>query len=110
MARPVLHVAPGDDAPKRSGASSGVFAGRLPVRHARPALDPYAMHRNFPAIWAQYLRETFDGDRALICLTFRVDDRTVRSWLDGLNAPKGSVVALAAVLTPGFADMMRAAA
>lgn len=60
------------------------------------------MHRDFPEIWARYLREVFQADRALIALTFRVDDRTVRAWLDGLNAPKGSVVAIAAIRDPEF--------
>lgn len=68
------------------------------------------MHREFPAIWARYLQDHYGGRRGLIMDVFAVDDRTVRSWLSGLNAPKGSVVALAAALDPGFAERLRDAA
>lgn len=68
------------------------------------------MHREFPAIWAQYLKDHYGGRRGLIMDVFGCDDRTVRSWLSGLNAPKGSVVAMAVALDPGFVDVVRGVA
>lgn len=89
---------------------SGVFVGRLPVADQRKALDPHGMHRAFPDIWAQYLRDHYGGRRGLVMEAFSVDDRTVRSWLNGLNAPSGSKVALAAARHPEFFAALQVAA
>jgi hypothetical protein len=89
--------------------SSGVFAGRLPVRHARPTLDPYAARQMFPEVWARFLRETF-GTSAAVAAAFRCDDRTARSWLNATNSPQGHVVALAAVQYPEFRELLGVAA
>lgn len=83
---------------RRPGFSPGDFPSRAAAR--RWTRTPCTA--TSPTVWARYLREVFQADRALIALTFRVDDRTVRAWLDGLNAPKGSVVALAAIRDPEF--------
>jgi hypothetical protein len=65
-------------------------------------LDPYGMHREFPSIWSQYLKDHYGTRRGRIMEAFNVDDRTVRAWLAGLNAPSGSKVALAAARHPEF--------
>jgi len=89
-------------APVSSGKVTGVFAGALPVASRRPVLDPHGMHRNFPDIWADYLQRYYGGSRGRIMEGFRVDDRTVRAWLTGVNKPSGDKVALAAARHPDF--------
>jgi hypothetical protein len=93
-----------------SGRSPGVFAGRLPVKSRRPALDPHGMHREFPAIWSRYLRDHYGTNRGAIMMAFAVDDRTVRSWQSGLNMPSGNKVALAAARHPEFFAAIEVAA
>ena len=80
------------------------------MRPARPVLDPHRMHRAFPDIWARYLAEHYGGRRGRIMEAFSVDDRTVRSWLAGLNAPSGAKVALAAARHPEFFAALEVAA
>lgn len=100
----------GESSGNGSGAAPGVIAGRLPGPDRRNALDPHGMHRQFPDIWAQYLRDHYGSRRGLIMEAFGVDDRTVRSWLSGLNAPSGAKVALAAARHPEFFAALRVAA
>jgi hypothetical protein len=90
--------------PGKSPAQAGKFPAPAQV------FDPYKMHRDFPEIWARYLREMHRGDVRQICRLFSVDERTVRSWLKAQNAPKGSVVAMAAIVHPEFFAALRVAA
>lgn len=93
-----------------AGASGGVFAGRLSVASCRPALDPHGMHRAFPGIWAEYLALHYASRRGRIMEAFDVDDRTVRAWLAGMNAPSGHKVAIAAARHPAFFAALKVAA
>ncbi|MBB4207256.1 hypothetical protein [Roseinatronobacter bogoriensis] len=95
--------------PVSSGNVAGVFAGALPVKNKRAALDPHGMHREFPDIWAEYLHKYYGGRRGRIIEEFGVDDRTARAWLSKLNKPSGPKVALAAARHPEFFAAIEAA-
>ena len=110
MTRSTLLSVDAKDASGGGGRSSGVFAGAVPVANRRKVLDPHGMHRAFPEIWAQYLRDHYGDSRARIMLAFGVDDRTVRAWQSGLNMPSGHKVAIAAARHPEFFAAIKVAA
>lgn len=87
-------------------AEGGVGGLAAPVAGADPCADPcpdtWAFQRAFPDLWLRYLTVHYRGRRGAIMEAFGVDDRTVRAWLSGLNAPRGSVVAMAALRHPAF--------
>lgn len=100
-----------DRKPATGGAatSRGVFVGMLPVKNCRPVLDADAARRNFPVLWAQFLRENFRSS-VEVAVAFGVAERTARTWIEGTNTPRGEIVAAAVVSIPEFRVMLGVAA
>lgn len=61
--------------------------------------DLLGFARVFPDRWSAYLRAS-GLCPAEIAVAFGVDQRTAQNWLEGLVAPRGAVVALAALREP----------
>ena len=59
--------------------------------------DPHQAHREWPKLWANFLRTSFAGPMMVerICLQFAVNERTVRNWLKGEGGCNGRHVLVA---------------
>jgi hypothetical protein len=56
-----------------------------------PQDDPYAIQRDFPIRWSEYLKKRHTSHRE-VAKKFRVDERTARRWWAGTHGPHGWAV------------------
>ena len=101
----VVHVNGGDFTPTAANATAAPDEQSSATLAFNPGLDPYQLHRDFPAMWSAYLHEAFAGPRMTIriALSFDVDESTARAWLKGQGGCRGHHVVQAMRHAPDLA-------
>lgn len=55
-------------------------------------MNPVALRRSFPSLWAEYLRTNF-ASAWQVKLAFGIDEHSARDWWHGKRVPAGCFVA-----------------
>ena len=71
---------------------AGEAATRVTRKEIR-VMNPVALKRSFPSLWAEYLRANFTSPGAVSRAFPGIDEKTCRDWWSGKRNPSGCFVA-----------------